>query len=182
MRQLYLLTFITVIVYHMFHTVFRRTVFRHCHCSMSEMIYSCLTQHQKSNSIILTYYEIFQLNRQFSLKLLKTANSFQGIPGFSVTQCQKWELFEQVEADVKYLSLNSNTQRHFSQIKLSAFPLGKKGRKNSTLAPGNHYGNERQKRLKCCDGEKEKKFTLLRWGLLMSLTPPRINSLINMYT
>lgn len=117
---------------------------------------------------------------------LKTATSFKGIPGFNVTQCQKWELFEQAEADVKYLSLNSNTQRHFSQIKLSAFALGKKMRVGwwggSTRAPGNHYGNERQKRLKRCDGEKEKKFTLLRWGLLMSLTPPRINSLINMYT
>lgn len=120
---------------------------------------------------------------------LTTATSFKGIPGFSVTQCQKWERFEQAEADVKYLSLNSNTQRHFSQIKLSAFPLGKKDEGGggglgggSTRAPGNHYGNERQKRLKRCDGEKEKKFTLLRWGLLMSLTPPRINSLINMYT
>lgn len=98
---------------------------------------------------------------------------------------QALELFEQAEADVKCLSLNSNTQGHFSKRELSAFPLrggGGSERKNSALAPGNHFGNERQKRLKCCNGGKEKKFTLRHWGLLMSLTPPRINSLINMYT
>lgn len=94
------------------------------------------------------------------------------------------ELLQLAEADVKYLRWNSNTQGHFPQIEPSAFPLGKKerGRENPALTPGNHFGNERQKRLKCCDGGKEKKFTLGRWGLLMSLTPPRINTLISLYT
>lgn len=107
--------------------------------------------------------------------------------GIAIVQCQTLCIsfkcrFEQAEADIKYL--NSNTQGHSSQRQLSAFSLGKRnrGRKNSALAPGNHFRNERQKRLKCCDGGKEKKFTLRHWGLLMSLTPPRINSLINMYT
>lgn len=43
-----------------------------------------------------------------------------------VTLCQKREPFEQAGPDVKYPRLNSNTQRHFSQIELSASPLGKK--------------------------------------------------------
>lgn len=75
-----------------------------------------------------------------------------------------------------------HTETLFTNRAICIATWQKMGGKNSALAPGCHYRNERQKRLKRCDGGKEKKFTLLRWDLLMSLTPLRINSLINMYT
>lgn len=39
------------------------------------------------------------------------------------------------------------------------------GGKNSALTPGNHYGNERQKRLKRCDGGKRKEIHTSALGL-----------------
>lgn len=41
----------------------------------------------------------------------------------------------------------------------------KKWRKNSALTPGNHYRNERQKRLKRCDGGKRKEIHTSTLGL-----------------
>lgn len=65
--------------------------FRHWYCSMSKMIYTFPTLHQKSKYQILFTNGIFQTDCQLSLRQLKTASSttFQRIPGFSVTQCQK---------------------------------------------------------------------------------------------
>lgn len=68
--------------------------------------------------------KISQSNRQRSL----VAEDYSLLEGNSRRRCHPMQalLFEQAKADVKYLSLNSNTQGHFSQIELSAFPLGTK--------------------------------------------------------